>query len=299
MKKSVFLVLVLLFSLSGCVANNESVVLEYFPAIDTEGNCKVSVDSNKYHDVGVFDVGIASNYTLIFQVANYMTDSSESGKGSKKASITTSNPNKWKINRFDLSFEFPPTSGLASSKWKDREIVNGGVVVDTNGKVAATLELFTGEQIADLLRVVKAKPNFDWASYPIIIKLKAKGVLLGDGKEMTTNTLQFAVIPEYGYMIQSGSVYYVPKDGFATKQDEYDAIKKQCEFNDPVKKGCGLFAGQDNNADLAVNCYYSSWATQTILDVANSSLDKGDGGSFACCPKKLPEAPKDDTKNGN
>jgi len=120
---------------------------------------------------------------------------------------------------------------------------------------------------------------------------------MGDGKEMTTNTLQFAIIPEYGHMIQAGSVYYVPKGGSASKQDEFDAIKKQCEFNDPVKKGCGAFAGQDGISDLAVNCYFSSWATKTILDVANNSLSKDDGGSYTCCPKKLPEAPKEEKTN--
>jgi hypothetical protein len=75
--------------------------------------------------------------------------------------------------------------------------------------------------------------------------------------------------------------------------DEYNAIDAACLFQDALINGCLI--GQDSSL---INCHAAMGAGEIIEQEYNLVHADPDGGTWTCCPMKMPEKPKEDDAGG-
>ena len=295
-----------------CVDRRNRVIIDYFVSIDEENDCMVKTDTKVYKTEGLIDLAFTFDYVLGFQVTNYIPSSGNSGS---ESSLTTAEANYFFGKWAEIDYEFDGSKlSLDQSLWnkKTRISVYGSVIPPNGSSAGMYVHVLEEAQAKNLLEHVN---DIDWIASPLIIKVKLIGEL-ADGTEITTNTLNYNLIPTFGTTIQMGSTYYIPENGYPAPEEgntlskeEYDAIMKQCAFNDALIGG-GCFYGQDSSL---VNCYAGDtdweryivetyggtyipgYAAFGVVEMIYNTYKKpaDDNGYYACCPGTAPEAPEE------
>ena len=310
-----------------CVERRNRVILEKFIPISEEDDCSVKINNDTFKTEGLIDLAFTSDYLLAFQITNHIPSSDGGGS---EASLTTAEANYFYSDTVEIEYEWNPEKQadgrqltLEQDLWnkKTRKMEYPIVVSPNEGQAAGYVHVFEEVQAKNLLEHVG---DIDWIASPLIIKLRVIGEL-ADGTKVETNQMNFNIRPTFGATIQQGSVYYIPEGGFqaegnkSAEKVEYDAITNQCAFAESIVGGC--FYGQDSSL---VNCYggdtpWERYIAETKCNLTNESCyhpgngaagvveiifntnkkPQGDGGYYACCPPKAPEAPeeKEDEQN--
>jgi len=301
--------------LGACVEKRNMVVLDKFVPRDKE--CAIVAGGDLYYTKGHIDLAFTDQYSLGFQITNYI-GSSTTSKVNGDLTVDTGETNYFYVKWAEVEYEWDPRAQadgkqlqLNANLWnKARRIEVHGVVAGPNGGVnAGAIDILTEVQARDLLAHVG---DIDWVASPLIVKLKIIGELT-DGTEIETNTMRFNLEPYFGEMIQMGSTYYEPAGGFADDCEKHDVIIKQCAFNEPLI-GCAI--GQESSMncyagdtawqeyiaksrchlDPAVSdCYYPGYGAKSVIEVVFNAYKKSpnDGGYFWCCPGVEPEEPQE------
>lgn len=291
MRAKILILMVLAMMVMACSANPQ-VVLEKFVPVTPDQSCKVIAGGDLAQFDGFIDTGLTNNYFLAFEVANYLISTEQSG-GTTDFPNEYGDASKFQMERAYIEYDFHPGSNLNGAVWTNRRISIKSAVIDPGGsRQAASIYALTEEQWQDFRTHTE---GFDWVSYPLVISVQIEGTTLG-GQLMRTNTLQFNLIPVFVEMVQSGAVYITPAGGFPAptgtntlSMEEYNTINGACLFQEPLINGC--FIGQNGSL---INCHAAMDAGDIIETVFDARYPDADGGSWTCCPLKVPEKPKEE-----
>lgn len=302
MKSAFFGVIMVALLVGGCANSEQSVFLDSFIPPLPESDCMITPDSAIYYDTGVIDIYFSADYTLGFRITNQMGTSAAAGQGAEGAPIESQEANLWKMKYIILSYELPGVPALDRAVWGRREIPAQVLVDNDGGQVTKTVDVLTAAQHNNLLQIFSAFSSlgvsFDWETYPILVTVQAEGEKQGGGDIVRTNELQFKLVPVYGEMLMSGSVYpdkgWDTDDEIKTKSggdavieaqlkyerdaDIYETIMNSCVFPNEHLVGC--YPGQ--NFGL-VDCYTFAGADQLVEALLPGSN---------CCPMEAPDEPQ-------
>jgi len=295
MKIKLLALMVFAVLLAAC-SNNPQIVLEKFVPITIKDQCVVKADGEFAQFDGYIDTGLTDNYYLAFEVVNYLK-STEGSSGSDEYPNESGNANRFIMERVYIEYDFHPSSGLNGGLWSNRRTAIKAAVVEPDGsRQTSALYVLTQEQLRDLRDHTK---KFDWITYPLVITVRVEGTT-GGGQKIQTNTLQFNLIPVFVEMVQGGALYITPAGGFPTPTgtntisiEEYNAMDAACLFQDALINGCLI--GQD--ASL-INCHAAMGAGEIIEQEYDLVHADPDGGTWTCCPMKMPEKPEEEDTGG-
>ncbi|MCK5807531.1 hypothetical protein KAH37_00950 [bacterium] len=291
MKVKLLMVMIIAILVSAC-SDNPQVVLEKFVPLLEKNQCMIKADGEFAQFDGYIDTGLTTNYYLAFEIVNYLKSTEITG-GSDIYPTEGGDANKFTMERVFIEYDFHPGSGLNGGLWNRRTSVKSAVVNPDGSRQTSAIHVLTEEQLTDLRNHTK---GFDWITSPLVITIRIEGET-GGGQKIQTNTLQFNLIPVFIAMVQSGALYLEPAAGFPDPDEgntisieEYNAMEAACLFQDALINGC--LVGQDSSL---VNCHAGMGVGDNIEHEYNTNpaFQDSDGGTWICCPMKLPEKPKE------